>query len=107
MQAVYSTDPKVILQVIVPKKIVLNSLYPVYKSDKDSKQLLDCNEDNINNDCLEVAYKIYKVPSISFQTFFVQAFKIVIDSWKFSMLLLYILWDGWPIFMIPALNEQL
>ena len=30
--------------------------------------------------------------------FFVQAFKIVIDSWKFSILLLYILWDDWPIF---------
>ena len=29
--------------------------------------------------------------SISFQTFFVQAFKIVVDSWKFNMLLLYIL----------------
>ena len=50
---------------------------------------------------------IYVVPSISFQTFFVQAFKIVIDSWKFSMLLLYILWDDWPIFMISASNEQL
>ena len=50
---------------------------------------------------------IYEVPSISFQTFFVQAFKIVVDSWKFSMLLLYILWDGWLIFMISASNEQL
>ena len=47
------------------------------------------------------------VHSISFQAFFVQAFKIVIDSWKFSMLLLYILWDDWPIFMISASNEQL
>ena len=47
------------------------------------------------------------MPSISFQTFFVQAFKIIIDSWKFSMLLLYILWDDWPIFMISALTEQL
>ena len=47
------------------------------------------------------------VPSISFQTFFVQAFKIVVDSWKFSILLLYILWDDWPIFMISFLNEQL
>ena len=47
------------------------------------------------------------VHSISFQTFFVQAFKIVIDSWKFTMLLLYILWDEWPIFMISASNEQL
>ena len=50
---------------------------------------------------------IYVVPSISFQTFFVQAIKIVIDSWKFSILLLYILWDDWPIFMISASNEHL
>ena len=39
--------------------------------------------------------------------FFVQAFKIVRDSWKFSMLLLYILWDDWPIFMISGSNKQL
>ena len=45
--------------------------------------------------------------SISFQTFFVWAFKIVVDSWKFTMLLLYILWDDWPIIMISGLNEQL
>ena len=45
--------------------------------------------------------------TISFQTFFVQAFKIIVDSWKFTMLLLYILWDDWPIFMISASNEQL
>ena len=50
---------------------------------------------------------IYVVHSISFQTFFVQVFKIDIDSWRFTMLLLYILWDDWPIFMISALNEQL
>ena len=41
------------------------------------------------------------------ETFFVQVFKIVVDPWKFSMLLLYILWDNWPIFMISGLNEQL
>ena len=51
--------------------------------------------------------KRYVTPSISFQMFFVQAFKIVVDSWKFSMLLLYILWDDCPIFMISASNEQL
>ena len=45
--------------------------------------------------------------SISFQTFFVQVFRIVIDSGKSSMLLLYILWDDWPIFMISGSNEQL
>ena len=42
-----------------------------------------------------------------FPDFIVQAFKIVVDSWKFTMLLLYILWDDWPIFMISASNEQL
>ena len=45
--------------------------------------------------------------TISFQTFFVWVFKIVVDSWKFTMLLLYILWDDWPIFMISGSNEQL
>ena len=45
--------------------------------------------------------------SNKFQTFFVQTFKIVVDSWQFSMLLLYILWDDWPIFKILASNEQL
>ena len=42
-----------------------------------------------------------------FPDYFVEAFKIVIDSWKLTMLLLYILWDDWPIFMISASNEQL
>ena len=42
-----------------------------------------------------------------FLDFFVQAFKIVVDSWKFTMLLLYIFWDGWSIFMISGSNEQL
>ena len=50
---------------------------------------------------------IYEVHTISFQTFFVWAFKIVVDSWKFSMLLLYILWDDWTIFMISGSNQQL
>ena len=35
------------------------------------------------------------------------AFKIVLDFWKFTMLLLYILWDDWLIFMISSSNEQL
>ena len=42
-----------------------------------------------------------------FPNFFVHAFKIVIDSWKFTMLFLYILWDDWPIFMIWGSNQQL
>ena len=50
---------------------------------------------------------VYKVHIISFQTFFVWVFKMVMDSWKFTMLLLYILWDDWPIFMISASNQQL
>ena len=42
-----------------------------------------------------------------FPDFFVQAFKVVVDSWKFSMLLLYSLWDDGPIFMISGSNEHL
>ena len=55
-----------------------------------------------------MAYQpLYEVHTISFQTFFVWTLKIVVDSWKFSMLLLYVLWDDWPIFMISDSNEQL
>ena len=50
---------------------------------------------------------MYEVHTIRFQTFFVWAFTIVVDSWKCSILLLYILWDDWPIFLISSLNEQL
>ena len=42
-----------------------------------------------------------------FPDLFVQAFKIFVDSWKFTMLLLYILWDDRPVFMISRSNEQL
>ena len=45
--------------------------------------------------------------SIGFQPYFVQVFKVVVDSWKFSMLLLYILWDDWTIFIISVSNQQL
>ena len=31
----------------------------------------------------------------------------MLDSWEFTMLLLYILWDDRPIFMISASNQQL
>ena len=41
-----------------------------------------------------------------FPDFFVPALKVVVDTWKFSILLLYILWDDWAIFMISASNEQ-
>ena len=34
----------------------------------------------------------YEGHTIGFQTYFVWAFKIVADSWKFSMLLLYMRW---------------
>ncbi len=46
----------------------------------------------------------YGVYSICLLTFFVQAFKIAVESWRFSMLLLYILWDDWPIFMLSGSN---
>ena len=45
--------------------------------------------------------------TISFLTFLIWVFKIVIDSWNFSMLLVYILWEDWPIYMISGSNEPL
>ena len=42
-----------------------------------------------------------------FPDFFLQVFKIVVDSWKISILLLYILWDDWPMVRISGSNEQL
>ena len=45
--------------------------------------------------------------SISYQTFLYRHLKLSIDSWKFTMLLLYILRDDWQIFMISVLNKQL
>ena len=38
---------------------------------------------------------------------FLYRYLTVVDSWKFSILLLYILWDDWPTFMISGSNEQL
>ena len=32
---------------------------------------------------------------------------IVVDTWKFITLMLYILWDDWPVFMITGSNEKL
>ena len=66
---------------------------------------------NINCNC-NIVMIIHNLEDIcgvfnKFPDFFVQAFKMVVDSWKFSILLLYILWDDWPIFMISASNEQL
>ena len=51
---------------------------------------------------------IHKVIRCTFnKNFFVQAFKIVVDSWEFTMLLLYILWDDKPIFRSSGSNKQL
>ena len=53
-------------------------------------------------------YTIYIRGAINkFPDFFVQAFKIVVDSWEFTLLLLYVLWDDWPIFMVTGSKEQL
>ena len=41
-----------------------------------------------------------------FLYFFVWVFKIVVDFWKLTTLLLYMLWDDWQIFMISVSNEQ-
>ena len=64
--------------------------------------------------CVEVSVSLHAYVGIysirdsvnKIQDFFVQAFKIGLDSWKFTMLLLYIFWDDRPIFMISASNEH-
>ena len=56
---------------------------------------------------VKYALRKHEVHTISIQTFFVPALNVVVDSWKFIMLLLYILWDDWLIFMISGLKEQL
>ena len=48
---------------------------------------------------------MYEGHMISFQTFFVWAFKIVVDSWNIGLLVLYIWWDDWLIFLISGSNE--
>ena len=40
---------------------------------------------------MEIEMRWYMGPSMSFQTSFIQAFKCVVDTGKFSKLLLYIL----------------
>ena len=50
--------------------------------------------------------KTYTSAFNKFPDFSLKAFKIVVDSWKFTMLLLYILWHDWPIFMISGSNQQ-
>ena len=59
------------------------------------------------NNSLSLFTFMYEVHTIIFQTFFVWAFKIVVDSWEFTMLLLYILSDDLLVFMISGSNEQL
>ena len=56
----------------------------------------------LNENCLHTWW----FQSVS-RLFFLQAFKIVVDSWDFIMLLLYILWNDRPIFMISDSNKQL
>ena len=64
----------------------------------------------VNYLCINTSNKSYYLTNEirgtfnKFPALFVQAFKIVEDSWEFSILLLYILWDDWPIFMITGSN---
>ena len=56
----------------------------------------------MNDRIITLAHKNIGGAFNKFPDFFVQALKIVEDSWISSMLLLYILRDDWPIFMISA-----
>ena len=53
--------------------------------------------------------KVWKICGAfnKFPDFFLQVFKIVVTLENIGMLLLHILWDDWPIFIISGSNEQL
>ena len=96
--------------------INLNSLMKKVSGKKIKRGLyvFDLCQNFINEDCyfdmLSIPGKsaaIYEVYTICFQTFFIWAFKIVVDFWKSNMLLLYILWDDWQISMISDWNVLL
>ena len=80
----------------------------VWKNQKGVNNEMKIKENEKTNKYLDLAALrvSYEVHTISFQNIFVRTFKIVIDSWKSTMLLLYIIWDDWPIVMIFGLNEQ-
>ena len=71
---------------------------------KDSNRRLYSDKDEIINPLISEC----SIRGIfnKFPEFFVQAFKFGVDSWKFSMLSLYTVWDNWLIFMIPDSKEQ-
>ena len=56
---------------------------------------------------LQLIYIYVRGAFNKFPNYFVQPFKIGVDSWQFKMLLLYILWDTWTILMISGSNQQL
>ena len=62
---------------------------------------------SINGEFLWLCILVLRGAFYKFPDFLVQAFKIFVDSWKFTMLLLYILWDDRPIFMISGSNQLL
>ena len=55
--------------------------------------------------CVYIYIYVWCIQQVS--RLLVQAFKIIIDSWNFNMLLLYNFWNDWPIFRISGSNEQL
>ena len=81
-----------------------------YQTTKPNKYLIKCSYlYKYELFCIYVTRTVYMYAgnSITFQTLFVQTFKIAEDFWKFSILLLYILCDDWPIFMISGSSELL
>ena len=67
------------------------------------------NNNNNNNNYYYYYYYYYYIRGAfnKFPDILVQAFNIVVDARKFTILLLYILWVDWSIVMISASNQQL
>ena len=57
--------------------------------------------------CIYMCVYTWCIQYVSRFFFFVQVFRIIVYSWKFIMLYLYILWDDWPIFIVSSSNQQI
>ena len=76
---------------------------PFFKtSPLSSAQLLSLQYKYIASDLKHIRRAFNKFPD-----FFCSGIKIVVDPWKFCIILIYVLWDDWPMFRISHSKEQL
>ena len=94
--------------VVVPLSVPSIGQIILFKHLSVRQQIIDIKLNCITEHYIKPFKSIQiRVAFNKFPDFFVQDFKIVVVSWKFTLSLLCILWDDWPIFMISGSKEQL